>query len=176
MIKLINESGRDGDSFDFDSLRNADRLRDELIEILKQFDKDLNEYQTDVYLYVDENNEGEWYLFTNVGGNSWLNDDHITMYSDKPHYNDIFDYFDTEEYIADVLGMSLADLVAEVYETVDKDWYDIEDIGYTEIVDYIKENDDYLDRLQDEYNRVIDDEFNSEYAEKADDILYGYNY
>ena len=78
MITLRNESF-DADDFDFGSLRNADELRDEFIEILKQFDKDLNEYQTDVYLYVDENNNGEWYLFTNVGGNSWLNDDHITM-------------------------------------------------------------------------------------------------
>ncbi len=173
MITLRNESF-DADDFDFGSLRNADELRDEFIEILKQFDKDLNEYQTDVYLYVDENNNGEWYLFVNVGGNSWLDDDHITVYSDKPHYNDIFDYFDDERYIADVLGMSLSDLIAEVYASVDQDWYDIDDIGYGEIIDYIKSNDVYFDKLQDEYNRVIDDELNSEYADQADHILYGY--
>jgi hypothetical protein len=70
--------------------------------------------------------------------------------------------------------MSLSDLIAEVYASADHDWYDIDDIGYGEIIDYIKSNDVYFDKLQDEYNRVIDDELNSEYAEQADSILYGY--
>ena len=70
--------------------------------------------------------------------------------------------------------MSLSDLIAEVYASVDQDWYDIDDIRYGEIIDYIKSNDDYFDKLQDEYNRVIDDELNSEYADQADHILYGY--
>lgn len=158
----------------FDSLNNSEALREELIGILKQFDKDLNHYQTDVYLYIDkETNTGEWYLFPNVGGNSWLNDDHITVYSDKCHYDDIFDYFNDEFYIAEVLGVTAGSLAAEVYETMDKDVFVIGDVGYEEIVDYIKKNDKYLNKLQEEYNRVIDEESEYDYAENADAIIRG---
>ena len=68
-------------------LSNANELRDELISYLKYFDKEANQYQTDLYLYVDmETNTGSFYEFTNVGGRSWLNDDHYTLYKDEPHY------------------------------------------------------------------------------------------
>ena len=71
----------------FYELANADELRDELISYLKYFNKEENKYQTDLYLYVDtETNTGSLYEFVNVGGNSWLNDDHYTLYIDKPHY------------------------------------------------------------------------------------------
>lgn len=81
-------------------LSNADELRDELIIMLKEFDKSGNQYQTDVYLYVDtEMNTGSLYEFVNVGGNSWLNDDHYILYIDKPHYETWEDMigFESEE-------------------------------------------------------------------------------
>lgn len=159
----------------FASLNNSEELRDEFIDILKQFDKEMNSYDTDVYLYIDEDtNTGSFELFTNVGGNSWLDDDHITVYTDKQHYDDIFDYFDDIDYIADTLGTTVDTLKEEVYSTLDTDLYDFDDVDYPEIVDYIKTRDDYMDILNAEYDRAIDDEFNDVYADKADAILYGY--
>ena len=71
----------------FYDLTNADDIRNELISYLKYFDKECNQYQTDLYLYVNsEDNTGSLYEFTNVGGNSWLNDDHYVLYKDAPHY------------------------------------------------------------------------------------------
>lgn len=35
------------------------------------------DFQIDLYFYPDTK---EFYAFTNIGGNSWLNDNHITIY------------------------------------------------------------------------------------------------
>lgn len=67
-------------------LKNHEAVLEALIEQLKEFEADLNRYQTDVYLYV-KNGEGSISKFTNVGGNSWLQDDHFTIYTDKEHYD-----------------------------------------------------------------------------------------
>lgn len=67
-------------------LKNHGAVLEALIEQLKEFQADLNRYQTDVYLYV-KNGEGSIDTFTNVGGNSWLQDDHYTIYTDQEHYD-----------------------------------------------------------------------------------------
>ena len=64
------------------TIKNREEIVDKLVDMLVQFDKDCNSYQTDVYLYYDkENQSAELDTFVNVGGNSWLNDDHYTIYS-----------------------------------------------------------------------------------------------
>ena len=70
-------------------IKNYDEIRENLADMLVQFDKDANtDYQTDVYLYYDEKEKtARLDTFVNVGGNSWLNDDHKTIYTDKEHYN-----------------------------------------------------------------------------------------
>lgn len=71
-------------------LKNHDEVYEALVEQLKEFAITKNKYQTDIYLYVKDGN-GTVYTFTNVGGNSWLNDDHTTIYSDKEHCETIMD-------------------------------------------------------------------------------------
>ena len=71
-------------------LKNHDEIYEALVEQLKEFAISKNKYQTDVYLYVKDG-KGTIDTFTNVGGNSWLNDDHITIYSDKEHFETIMD-------------------------------------------------------------------------------------
>ena len=59
------------------TLKNREAIVEELAEMLKKFDMQLNAYQTDVYLYYDEEKQtAELDTFINVGGRSWLNDDH----------------------------------------------------------------------------------------------------
>ena len=77
------------------TLKNREAIVAKLAEMLKKFDLELNRYNTDVYLYYDkEKQTAELDTFINVGGNSWLNDDHYTIYTDREHYETDFDIFD----------------------------------------------------------------------------------
>lgn len=99
----------------FYELANVDELRDELISYLKYFDKEENQYQTDLYLYVDtETNTGRLYEFVNVGGNSWLNDDHYILHIDKPHYENWEDMgFENKEEYDEFIDEDLDDYYPE---------------------------------------------------------------
>ena len=72
-------------------IRNREEVVDELTELIMQFERDHNPFQTDVYMYIGEDGNATLNTFINVGGNSWLDDDHITIYRDKPHYDDPID-------------------------------------------------------------------------------------
>lgn len=90
---------------------NINELVSELAVILQKFEIDLNPYQTDVYFYYDaEAKMGAQQTFINVGGHSWLND-HVTIYSDEPHYMNVYDYFDSVLEFADALEISEKDLI-----------------------------------------------------------------
>lgn len=72
----------------FYDINNAEELRSNLISILKTLDRQHNNFQTDIYLYLDSNGNGKLDTFVNIGGRSWLNDDHLLLGSDYPHYED----------------------------------------------------------------------------------------
>ena len=83
------------------------RLVDELMSELAKLDAEHNQIQTDIYLYVDTDS---WRMeeYLNIGGNSWLDDDHILLYQDKPHYEDIAEWSEgmtTEEIAKELLSM-----------------------------------------------------------------------
>lgn len=161
-------------------IANEDELIKELTEMLKQFDKDMNSYQTDVYLYYDETTQTATLdTFVNVGGNSWLADDHYTIYCDKEHYDDWGDYYQDEGYIADVLDISLEQLHTETKRYHN---YDDEDIAdpeiepvYSEIEEYTNSRDDYSEKLLKDYYDYIDG-LESEYAQKAEEIIERFKY
>ena len=157
-------------------LKNYDELVDELVDILKDFDKQLNGYQTDVYFYYDsETQTGELDTFVNVGGNSWLNDDHITIYTDEEHHEDVFTlYYQNEEEIASVLDITVDQLIEETYEWRgwdEDDYYDISDVEYWDITKYCMSRDDYMDTLQDDYEYYVDHSDEDFYYTTAEDAL-----
>lgn len=131
----------------WDELKNTEELRGELREMLIRFMIDCNEYDTDVYLYIDEEtSEGELYEFTNVGGNSWLDDDHITIYTDKQHYESFYDLINDVDELAEALNMSGVAFRCIVMRWLDKigEWYedsDIEDIELEDAIRYVDQND-----------------------------------
>lgn len=147
---------------------NFDELNDELIELFKQFDKDFNQYDTDVYLYYDEDtNTAELDTFVNPGGNSWLNDDHYTIYTDKQHYDSYIDWYGGEtSVISDVLNMSEEQLYQETANYFNID--DIDNVYYSDIEKYVTKNESYNNILYDNYCRYIDNDYESEYADRAD--------
>lgn len=152
------------------NIKNREQIIEQLTEMLMQFDKDMNEYQTDVYLYYNkENQTAELDTFINVGGNSWLDDDHYTIYTDKEHYETVWNWFNDSTEIADVLE----------YPTYTEFDYDVrqaleieadEDIAWEDYIAYVKSNDDYMEKIYAAYNECIDD-MRSEYTERAEIII-----
>lgn len=70
------------------NINNREEIVEKLAEMLIDFAKARHPYQSDVYLYYDEATcTASLDIFDNIGGNGWLDDDHYTIYSDRPHYN-----------------------------------------------------------------------------------------
>ena len=166
MISLIKGGSRRNEFY----INNYDEVVEELSEIMRNFDKERNPYHTDVYIYFDDSMNGTLDTFTNVGNNSWLDDDHYVLYTDNPHYDDDnFSAFQTIQDLADALGMSEDELIEQAYMASDlaEDGYDISDVDYSDVREYIKHNDELSDRLTDAYCDYIDDSFYDDYIPMA---------
>ena len=153
------------------TIKNLDSIIEQLTEMLMDFDRELNGYDTDVYLYYDEETEtARLDTFVNVGGNSWLDDDHYTIYTDKEHFESWFDSFENEGTIADYLEIPVEQLMNEVkvYHGYDDD--EMEYITYTEIREYVFSVKQYRETLWNAYDDDIE-YFRSAYVEKADLIM-----
>lgn len=150
-------------------IKNREEIVEQLVRLLMQFDKDCNQYQTDVYLYYDEKTQTAILdTFVNVGGNSWLNDDHYTIYTDNEHYDSWLDYYQSDSEIAYCLDMSVEQLESETRKYFDYD--DDEEVGEYKIREYILCNSDYEETLCAEYDEYIED-MQPEYAQKAVEII-----
>lgn len=74
-------------------LANRTEVIEEIAQSLMRLDLERRKYQTDLYLYIDKGGIGRIVEYENVGGNSWLDDDHITIYSEMPCYDSIEDVY-----------------------------------------------------------------------------------
>ena len=157
-------------------IENIQEIEEELIELLKQFDKELNNYDTDVYLYYDEDtNTATLDTFVNPGGNSWLDDDHYTIYTDKQHYDSFIDwYYGDLILIADILDTTVEELYNEYAVANELDEDEIEDIEDFEVILYVESVDKYYDILYNYYCQEIDDNY-SDYLDTAEYILDEFN-
>lgn len=151
---------------------NINELVSELAVILRKFEIDLNPYQTDVYFYYDADAKiGRLETFINVGGHSWLNDDHVTIYSDEPHYMNVYDYFDSVLEFADTLEISKNDLIKAVRKF--KDFGINFPVDRRNIIDYIKSDDKLADKVTAYYIDYYVDEYEAKFLSKAQEILNG---
>lgn len=132
--------------------RNHDDVVKELAKRMMDFDCALNRYQTDVYVYVEDDSVAEMCEFCNVGGNSWLNDDHYVLYVDGEHFTTVFDNLYTDD-ILRVLDITLDDLEKEVRQYFDYD--DDDDVVRCDIEEYILHKKDYLDKVTEYYEMGI---------------------
>lgn len=154
-------------------LKNREELVEQLTEILIQFAKDCNQYQTDIYLYFDDETQTATLdTFVNVGGNSWLDDDHYTIYHDREHYENWSDYYCNDGDFAWGLDMSNEDFEKEVIEYLDLDEDEKEDyqVQYIDAYNYVLTREDYTDKLIEVYKKSID-ENRADYAEQAERII-----
>ena len=159
-----------------DDIANLDEIREKLEEMLINFDVELNNYHTDIYLYFDEETgKATLSLFENPGGNSWIDDDHFTIYTDKPHFESIFDYYGQTEpeeinYFAELLGITTDSLKAEAANFNNCDF---EDVEQGEIESLIRETPEYLEKVQDDYEFLVRE--NIDYISQIDSILENFN-
>lgn len=154
-------------------LKNREEIIEQLTEILIDFAKSLNSYQTDVYLYYDEETQtAKIDTFVNVGGNSWLNDDHYTIYRDTEHYDSWTDYYTETGDFAWGLDIEWKDLEAETkdYLEIDEDEKEDYEVECFEVRDYVKSRDDYRDKLISVYEEYVE-ETRAEYKEEAERII-----
>ncbi len=151
-------------------LINYDDLFEELKTILLDFEINRCTFQQDIYLYIDEETKkGELSVFENPGGNSWLNDDHITIYSGKPHYNSIFDIYDADErWLCEVLEKTPEEIKKEILEE-SPFFEETNNIDFFNIVDYVKENDNYMELVEADFKEYIIN--NSDFDEIAEHIF-----
>lgn len=132
-------------------LKNHEAVLEALAEQLKEFERELNPYQTDVYLYI-EDGEGTIDTFTNVGGNSWLDDDHFTIYTDKQHNASIYERISSDgwKWAVDEIAeyAEKPELEKEIIEalTADMDQDDkkeiksVNDLEWWEVKQFLEEN------------------------------------
>lgn len=154
-------------------IKNYETIIEELTEMLMKFDKECNRYQTDVYLYYNEETQiASLDTFVNVGGNSWLDDDHYTIYRDKEHFNGVLDWYEDFWQIAEFLDISEEQLRSEIIQHFDLDEDEAEDLERSDsyVDDYLKTRDDYMETLTTAFNDGIE-EMRSEYLEKAEGIM-----
>lgn len=151
---------------------NINDLVSELAVILRKFEIDLNPYQTDVYFYYDPDTKiGRLETFINVGGHSWINDDHITIYRDLPNYDDVYDCFNDISEFADALEISENDLIKAVRKF--KDFGINFPVDRRDIIDYIKSDDKLVNKITAFYINYYVDDYNVEFLSKAQEILSG---
>lgn len=162
-------------------LKNRNNIIEELTEMLMQFDKLRNNYQTDVYLYLDkEKQTAKLYTFVNVGGNSWLDDDHYIIYSDKEHYESVFENFENKQ---DLLAVAsnydfaksdeiLHQIIEKIADESEEDVENIspEDVFYEDIRSWIENNEQMYNAICEAHEYFID-ERRPDYVERAELII-----
>lgn len=146
-------------------IKNYDEIANELAKLFVQFEKDMNEFQTNVYLYVDENTKtASLDIVANVDGNPRLGDDYVTMYRDEKHDESIYDYFDSIADIAEALDMSVEELVQAVKDDIHSKGYEITDdveIEPHDVEEYLSYRSDLYEKLYDAYCEWIENDFGS---------------
>lgn len=150
------------------TIKNLDNIIEQLTEMLIDFNRELNSYDTDVYLYYDKETEtARLDTFVNVGGNSWLNNDHYTIYTDRQHYDTFFDYWNNIAEFAESLGITedqLITLAAEYFR------YEPEEIDYYDVRKFFNYNEEYFDKLKEEYCDYLES-IRGDFEEQANNIM-----
>lgn len=145
-------------------IKNSEQIVAELAALLKTFDLELRSYQTDVYIYLHDDGTASLSEFVNVGGNSWLDDDHRVLYTDREHFDDRFDTFTTIEDLCYAAGVTPA-FVAKVLDV------EPDELEWIDVRDYIKRNPVLENRLDESYSDIV--EYN-EYMNIAHTIVYAF--
>jgi hypothetical protein len=118
---------------------------------------------------------GELDIFQNPGGNSWLDDDHYFLCEISSYYGDWTDGFQTIADIAGQIGITEEELKLEVLDFLnaglepDNQW-EIDDVEYSDVVDYMENSGKYMDKIYEETESIIRSDRGA-YYDRAVDII-----
>lgn len=153
------------------TITNIAEVMDKAREIIVDALQNCYPYQTDVYLYVDEDGTATVDDFYNVGGNSWLDDDHITICK-IPGNIDWFDMchgdFKISQF-ADVLSIDVNTLAKETIQYMDEE-EDYEPYD-AEIKEYIRSNSEYMDILKNGYDEYVATDWAQSFVDEAESVI-----
>ena len=93
----------------------------------------------------------------------------ITIYSDSPNYDDVYDYFNDISEFADALEISENDLIKAVRQF--KDFGINFPVDRRNIIGYIKSDDKLANKVTAYYIDYYVDEYEAEFLSKAQEIL-----
>ena len=155
-------------------ITNTAEVRESLISILRENEIARPGYPIDIYMYIDEQTgTASLSEYINVGGNSWINDDHVNLYR-MPERNDtVWDEIDDISTLCDAAQLSEDELWRIVYEYYDDEdgdeYYDLRDA-----ITAVSAIDELSGRVHEWYEGVVDDCM--EYIrDQADHIIDQYN-
>lgn len=156
-------------------LKNYDELIPQIARMMLDHDKDHTSYQEDIYLYVDSDGNGSLELFQNVGGNSWLDDDHYTVCSLPERYTDWTDTFQDIDSVADALGWTVETLRERAAAWVSEKFYtcDSADVDFHVVNEFINAHAPLLDKMYEADVQQFEDAF-FDYVNAATEILDGF--
>lgn len=160
-------------------IKNRVEIVEQLAELLRKFDIELNKYDTYVYLYYNsESQTASLDTFVNASGREWLDDDHYTIYTDRQHPDKAVDSFNTIEEIAEAIGMTESKLLERTKKYLDlddeeyKDWLNSSTLNiWLDVADFV--NCYYSVEIQKAYEKLLDN-LNTEYEATADEIISGF--
>lgn len=154
-------------------IKNADQIRRDLIQILIDDAVACCDYQRDVYMYVDDDDNATLDLFVNVGENSWLDDGHYCLTTLREHTDQITDNFETAADLADAIGMTVQEIRQRTLDYFDRgDDFELDDVDLCDMCNYAET--EHQDQLT-VWMRELCDETRSNFAEQADEIIRTFN-
>lgn len=149
-------------------IENTEEIQQRLTEMLMEDAKEMCGYQRDIYMYIDDNGLASLEWFVNVGGNSWIDDDHILLHVCRQHYEGIEDSIYGTQMLAEIIGMSEDELTDHASEDLE---IGREDVDYDDCFRWAFSH--YGDQIREWYEGCIDDAA-PDYADLADEILRGF--
>lgn len=152
-------------------ITNYAEVIDKAREIIVDALQNCYPYQTDIYLYIDEDGTATVDEFYNIGGNSGLDDEHITIckipgnidWFEMCYGN--FDVFD----LANALHKYISTLIEETIQYMDED--DDYEPSEAEIEDYIRNNDKYIDELKAVYDEWVVTDFAQSFVDDVENAI-----
>lgn len=145
------------------------KLIDDVAAWKMEQDKGCVDYQCDLYMHLSQDGSYTLETFVNVGGNSWSDDDHITLCSYTAE-SDMWDDIQDIAELADIIGEPLEYVIESVAEWAS---CDPEDVSLLDAIAWCKgcENDAWCDRIDEAWRDRID-EFATCYYDWAEYTVY----
>lgn len=153
-------------------IKNYDEVITTLAELLKKFKIDLNGYQTDVYLNFDAKTKTatiDTYEFSAFPFIDIDSQDDSIIYSDAPHCEHVYSFFDSFTDFAKDLELSENELFEKV-----KSYYNLREdalISRWQIIECTYHDEDMMKKLKSAYVKMYVTDCEEVYFEKAKTLL-----